>query len=281
MPTPPLYDHQKKVSAELNAFWRRSSEPLIITQPTGSGKTRVEAEIARRALSNRERLNVVVPLKSLMMQTRDAFIEWGVPENAINIWHHEHSQDDGSTARPVQITTFDTAAKKWGYDVKSKKWLGPKCDIMLVDECHVRRDYFFKRLANSNGTRFVGFSATPWSRSLGEAWTGGVLEPATTEGLIEGGILIPPRVFAKPSPDLAKVGLSVIDGVTDYNQAELAEAMMCADDVTADIIKTWREKGEDRPTFVFGVNKTHAQKLMQRFIASRAVKEGSVRVYLR
>jgi DNA repair protein RadD len=271
----PLRAHQKKALNDLDAVWRDDpkAKPIIFL-PTGSGKTRLAAEIARKALRKRQRVAFFVPLKNLMKQTRDEFIAAGIPEDLINIWHHQHNQEEGSTARPIQITTFDTATKKWRYDPKKKRWLGPAFDLGIVDECHVRRKYFFKRLDRPGKSRFVGLSATPWARSLGAAWTGGLIEPARMDELIDQKLLIPPRIFAKPSPDLAKVGLSVMkDGVTDYNQAELADAMIAANDVTADIIKTWRDQGEDRPTFVFGVNKTHAQKLMARFVASRVVKK--------
>src|SRR3546814_20854940 len=108
---------------------------------------------------------------------------------------------------------------------------------------------------------FIGPSATPWRRGMGRQWQDLVVA-ATTRELIADGYLSPFRVFAAAHPDLA--GVRTVAG--DYHEGDLAERMgegaLCADVAT-----TWLEKGTDRPTLAFGVNRPPAATLPARFMA--------------
>jgi superfamily II DNA or RNA helicase len=53
----------------------------------------------------------------------------------------------------------------------------------------------------------------------------------------------------------------------DYHEGQLSTVMSEAK-LTADIVKTWLEKGEDRPTLAFCVDLAHARKLRDQFEAA-------------
>src|SRR5690606_8287446 len=124
----------------------------------------------------------------------------------------------------------------------------PYTSVVIVDECHINSAVIDRLMKDRPGVVFIGLSATPWRRGMGRQWQDLVVA-ATTSELIEGGYLSPFRVFAAAHPDLT--GVRTVAG--DYHEGDLAERMS-EGALCADVVTTWLEKGEDRPTLVFGVN---------------------------
>ena len=106
---------------------------------------------------------------------------------------------------------------------------------------------------------FIGLSATPWTKGLGKYFDS-LLVAATTQELIDKGLLSKFRVFATGHPDLT--GVSTVAG--DYHEGELSAAMMRGS-LVADIVKTWKARWGKDKTFIFGVDCAHAQALQARF----------------
>jgi DNA repair protein RadD len=87
-----------------------------------------------------------------------------------------------------------------------------------------------------------------------------LIVPTTTAELIEKQFLSKFKVFAPSHPDLR--GVKTVAG--DYHEGQLS-AVMSEAKLTADVVKTWLEKGEDRPTLAFCVDLGHARKLADEF----------------
>jgi superfamily II DNA or RNA helicase len=109
---------------------------------------------------------------------------------------------------------------------------------------------------------FVGLSATPWTKGLGKHYDDLIIA-STTKELIDGGFLSPFRTFAPSHPDLD--GVRTVAG--DYHEGDLGEAMNKAP-LVADIVTTWLERGEGRPTLCFCVDRAHARSVQERFIGA-------------
>jgi phage/plasmid primase-like uncharacterized protein len=109
---------------------------------------------------------------------------------------------------------------------------------------------------------FVGLSATPWAKGMGLLWQDLVI-PCTVTSLIEQGFLSRFRVYAPDVPDLSAVRVDR----GEYAEAQLAELMGDAK-LVGSVVQTWLERGEDRPTLVFGVNRAHAAQLCEEFISA-------------
>jgi DNA repair protein RadD len=91
--------------------------------------------------------------------------------------------------------------------------------------------------------------------------------------LIDAGYLSKFRVFAPSSPDLT--GVRTVAG--DYHEGDLSEAMDKSA-LVADVVRTWLDRGEGRPTLCFAVNRVHAKHLQQKFIEA-GVAAGYVDAY--
>jgi superfamily II DNA or RNA helicase len=110
---------------------------------------------------------------------------------------------------------------------------------------------------------FFGLSATPWSRGMGDIWDD-LIVPTTLSELIELGWLCKFRVFASHErPDLSKI--KIVAG--EYHEGQLSE-VMSSKKITADVVSTWLEKGENRQTICFAVNRAHAATIHEQFEAA-------------
>jgi len=103
------------------------------------------------------------------------------------------------------------------------------------------------------------WSATPWHKCLGNLYQELVIG-GTTQGLVDAGYLVPFRPFAPSHVDLSDV--RTVAG--DFDLEGLDKAMNTAK-LTADIVETWLDRGEGRPTLCFAVNRAHAQNLCDAF----------------
>jgi superfamily II DNA or RNA helicase len=225
----------------------------MLQAPTGAGKTLLATHIIRRALDKGKRVAFTVPAISLIDQTVAAFEAEGI--HALGVLQGIHPRTDRE--QPIQVCSVQTVARR-------KR---PEVDLVLVDEAHQHHREIYRWMADCPQIPFVGLSATPWSRGLGKYYDALIIA-ATTSDLIRGGFLSDFVAFAPSEPDLANV--STIAG--DYHEGELAEAMDVPT-LTGDIVETWLKRAENRPTFVFCVNRRHAQHVTERFLEAGTVAE--------
>jgi superfamily II DNA or RNA helicase len=238
-----LYPHQLQAIESLRQALLKGENNPMLQAPTGAGKTVIAGQIVRSALAKGKRVTITVPKKDLIDQTIKSF--WGEGIREIGAIQARHEMTDPT--RPVQIATVQSL---------SRREL-PETDLVIVDEAHTNFDVINRWMAARPKLRFIGLSATPWSKGLGKHWYGPIVV-ATTQELIEKGYLCPFRVFAPSDPDLS----SVRTKAGDYREDDLSKAMQ---PLTGDVVTTWLERGEDRPTFCFAVDRAHAKHLEERF----------------
>jgi DNA repair protein RadD len=255
-----LHEHQKLAEAQLRESLRSGHRRPIIQSPTGSGKTVLAAAIVEKALAKGKRVIFTVPKLSLIDQTVERFNEEGI--RAIGVIQGYHPGTDGT--QPVQVASIQT--------LRRRKL--PEADLVIVDEAHEVHDFYREWMAKPEwqNVPFVGLTATPWTRGIGELYDD-LIVPTTTAELIEKEFLSKFKVFAPSHPDLR--GVKTVAG--DYHESQLSE-VMSKKELTADVVKTWLEKGEDRPTLAFCVDLAHARKLQEQF-ESAGVSCGYVDAY--
>src|ERR1700732_2231094 len=96
----------------------------ILQLPTGSGKTRIAAEIVLGSPSKERRAIFVVPRISLIEQTVAAFEREGIWN--IGVLQGRHFRTNLNA--PVQIASAQTLARR---DI-------PKADVVVINECHLQ-----------------------------------------------------------------------------------------------------------------------------------------------
>lgn len=242
-----LRPHQTRIMERLRQSLASGHRRPMVQAPTGAGKTVVAGAIVKGARSKAKRVLFVVPAIALIDQTVRSFMAEGIRH--IGVIQGSHPMTD--PAAPVQVASIQTLQRR----------AIPPFDIVVIDEAHRHFEMVGKWMAAEDwqDVPFVGLSATPWTKGLGKHYDD-LIQVTTTAELIAAGYLSPFRVYAPSHPDLA--GVRTVAG--DYHEGDLSQAMN-KPELVADVVTTWRRQGEDRPTFVFAVDRAHAKRLQTEF----------------
>jgi superfamily II DNA or RNA helicase len=235
--------------ALLRATVARRCFRVALKLPTGAGKTVVAATIFKSAKERNPnaRLLIIVDQLTLIDQTVDALYAAGLYD--IGVIQADHPKTDPS--KSIQVASVQTLRRRGM----------PPADLVIVDECH-RQDGWLQEIMASEEWKnipFIGLSATPWSKGLGNVYEE-LIDPVTMQELIDAGYLSPFKVFAAAHPDLT--GIKTLAG--DYHEGQLSERMQ-EGGLIADLIGTWKARGENRPTLIFCVDRAHAKAVQLRF----------------
>jgi superfamily II DNA or RNA helicase len=224
---------------------RRRRKRIMLQLCTGAGKTVIAAEIIRMAREKRKRVLFIVDAISLIDQTVQRFEEHGLED--IGVIQGSHWRTNYS--KPIQVASVQTLARR----------SIPDFDFAIVDEAHAQYKAIRDMMDENPEKIFIGLSATPWSKGLGNSYEE-LLVPVRMQELIDQGYLSPFKVYAPSHPDLSKT--KVIAG--DYDEDDLAR-VMGDETLVADVVQTWKNLGQGMPTLCFCVDRAHARLMADRF----------------
>jgi DNA repair protein RadD len=242
-----LRSHQTHVIAEIDKAIAEGCRRIMVQAPTGFGKTIVAAVMLNKRRLAGGRGIFTVPALSLIDQTVEKFYAEGILDLGVIQANHFMT----NSARPIQIASVQTLARR---EI-------PNADLVFIDEAHRIFESVNEWLDDPEWANvpFIGLTATPWTKGLGRYFDRLIIGSTTSE-LIGEGYLSKFRVFAPVSPDLAKV--RIVAG--DYHEGDLAAAMDRSP-LVADVVSTWLDRGQNRPTICFAVDRAHAKHLQMKF----------------
>src|ERR1700682_2929970 len=242
-----LHPHQVALVERIGQAIDDGCHHIVAQAATGFGKTIVAATLAKRECDKRRRTLFIVPALSLIDQTVDKFYAEGIRDIGVIQANHDLT----NWSRPVQIASCQTLMRLQM----------PPADMVIIDEVHRWYEAYEGWLTGPwKHIPVIGLTATPWTRGLGKHFSK-LIVGATTQQLIDAGFLSKFRVFAPASPDLSAV--RTVAG--DFRDDDLSKAMDKSA-LVADVVTTWIERGQDRPTLCFAVDRAHAKHLQQRFL---------------
>ena len=230
---------------------------LLLTLPTGAGKTLTASELIRSALEMGRRVLFVVHLRELVEQTVRAFARLGIDH--VGVMRGDAGRVDVSA--PVQIASIQTLARR----------ARPAADVIILDEAHRSlSDSYVKHVWEAYPEAIViGLTATPCrgdGRPLGERYDALVVG-ATYSELIASGHVADPIVYA-PRVDVDLSGIRRIGG--DWADDEVEKAMTA---IVGDIVPTWKERAEGRTTICFASGIAHSKDIVRRFLEAGVAAE--------
>lgn len=242
-----LRPHQESALSKLKLSLGRGNRKPILRLPTGAGKTKLAAAITEGALNKGNRVVFTVPAISLINQTVESFLAEGITD--IGVIQSDHVMTNPSM--PVQIASVQTLQNRFL----------PDAEVVVFDEVHRFYQLYADWMAMEQfeRTKFIGLSATPWTKGLGKHFDDLIIG-ATTQELIDAGYLSRFDVFCPSHPDLS--GVKTVAG--DYHEGQLADVMSDAD-LVADIVETWLKRGTGNKTLCFCVDRAHARKVQTQF----------------
>jgi superfamily II DNA or RNA helicase len=261
-PIPPwvLWKHQQEGVDDIEAAPERR---IVACSPTGSGKTLLGMELARRAIRQDLRVMVMAPRHELIQQFKERMDTWAKGAYGIISAGFRHAQD---LYRPLQLASVDTLVSRV---VKRRSLVLPSADLVICDEVHLYQTAHRAGLLEMfPGARIIGLTATPGrydGRPLGMTFER-LIEIETMKGLIDKGYLVPPLYYAPSVPDLRRV--QKVAG--DYNRKQLEERM---EPLLGDIIEHWLKLACTRRTVVFATTVGQSVYLAERFRATGVAAE--------
>ena len=154
----------------------------------------------------------------------------------------------------IQVCSAQTLEKRGSF---------PGLDLLIIDECHDKRKETIAFIKNNPHIRTIGLSASPFTKGLGDTYSH-VVSATTTKELVDGGWLVPLRVYIAKEIDMK--GAKKVAG--EWSQDVATERGI---KITGDIVAEWVKKtheifGEPRRTVVFCSGVAHGKELSQRFM---------------
>lgn len=246
-----LYDHQQAAIEQIRQSFQAGNDRVLLAAPCGFGKTIVSAWMAKQAISRGKRVMFFADRVKLIDQTLSAFDKFGIEYGVIQADHPLTDYD-----KPCQIASVQTIARR--------KHI-PDYDLAIVDECHTAYQSMTKMMDRFNVAKYIGLSATPYSRGLGLIWQD-LIVPVTTEQLIERKFLAPVHYFGGRSVDVSRIKTKALaTGGADYDPDALEAATDADTGLVGDIVRNWLEHGENRQTIAFCPSIKQSKFLVEEF----------------
>ena len=233
-----LRDYQSLAFDQAREHIRAGARSVLISAPTGSGKTVLASALMEMAQHKGNRANFVVDRLSLIDQTSAMFDRYGLEHGVIQSMHPRFRP-----ALPLQVCSVQTLAKRG--------W--PESKIDIFDEAHVLHATHKARMTQRTSI-VIGLTATPFTRGLGK-WFDAVVNVTTTRKLIGQGWLSPYRVFSCTAPDMSGV---TVRSTGEWDEKESSGKAL---EIVGDVVAEYLKHGEGRKFICSGVDTAHVQDL--------------------
>jgi superfamily II DNA or RNA helicase len=173
--------------------------------------------------------------------------------------HKELLESLGVLTDKVRVESVFTEASRLG------KYAPDDVSLIIIDEAHLAEAASYKKVCEYYDCRRVLFTATP-SRLDGKPLTlaDTLITGITANELIQMGAISEYDYYA---PDL-NIDTESVDMVAgEYNNSQLTE-VMCQSAIYGDVLKYYRQLGENRQAIAYCVSVKHAQQTADMFNAN-------------
>jgi superfamily II DNA or RNA helicase len=247
---PELRPYQTDAVGRVRDALRRSRR-VLLTSPTGSGKTIMFAWLACAVAAHGSRILILAHRTELAHQISEALTAFGVAHGLI-------AAGRPTSGEPVQVAMVLTLINRlYRHNVVDY-------DLVVVDEAHHSVASSWQRiLAAFPQAYLLGVTATPErldGRPLRDLYDELVMAPTVTE-LVAAGFLSPAVTYAAPvSPDLTGIRTRL----GDFEQGALAERMTNGK-LIGDAVEHYRKLSPQLPGLAYCVGIAHSMATAEAF----------------
>ncbi|MEW8230380.1 MAG: DEAD/DEAH box helicase family protein [Candidatus Thiodiazotropha endolucinida] len=243
-----LRPFQETVIDELRSGLIQGHKHQLLALATGSGKTVTAAHMIHRAAKKRHKSLFVVDRVELVSQAVNHLSEIGLK---VGTFQSENTMVRASDE--VVVASIQTIRSRGAIP----------SGFVIIDEAHILHQAHIDLMRQWDNVPIIGLSATPLREDLGKYFTNLVRGPSI-QWLIENGYLTPSRAYCPTAEALEKALDNVKTRAGDYAENELSTALN-RKELIGDLITTWKERGESRPTLTFAVDIAHSKAITQEF----------------
>ena len=243
-----LRDYQQKAIDDIRKQYALGKKRVLLHLATGGGKTHCFSYMLKGAAEKGTKALMVVRGRDLLEQASARLHHEGVDHGVYMANHKLYSPD-----KNIQICSIDT--------LNSRK-LRPEAEFIVIDEAHLATSQSFKEFLAYYADKFIlAVTATPYGDSDMTHLADVIVSPIGIQELIDAGYLVDARYFSSPNYiDLSDVKIKK----GDYDEKQLNEKMTNIKFIS-DIVKNYKNKGEDRRALVFAVSIEHSKKIEHEF----------------
>ena len=227
---PPPRDFQTQALQRLREEMLQGKSRLILSAPTGSGKTYLGLLLAKLAMDKGRRAIFVCDRIELIDQTVNTAVNYGLRDIGVIQGAHPLRRNH---ARLLIASSQTLARRQWPVDI----------DLTIIDEAHTIYESWSRRLRENPRAKTIGLTATPFTKGLGRLFDG-LVNAAVMDRLVAEGVLVQPKFFGHKRFDLA--GAAIKGG--EYDSDDLTQR---GTPLIGDIVQAWKDRAQKRKTICF------------------------------
>lgn len=247
-----LRPHQIKAVEMLRRGWKQHDTHLI-NMPCGAGKTAFASYLCDAFSNAGKKVVFAAPYITLVNQTYERFEQYGHRDLSV-IWRRDARYRKNCR---VQIASSDTLIRRDFPD---------DAEILIVDECDLKRKKLLEIIENKPGLKTIGLTATPFAPWMGSIYQN-FIKPVTARELAALGYLTPFDIYSPQPPKIEK-GLKLkmnefgeLDIPEDYAAKVMGDAK-----IVGDVLDNWIRNGKNEPTIAFAPNVSTANAYCLEFL---------------
>jgi DNA repair protein RadD len=246
-----LREHQEETIIQIKNSLRAGNKKPLVAAPCSFGKTVLAAQLMKQCQDKGKSSIFICDRVKLVNQTIEKFKEFDIDFSVIQAYHELYNKD--KTAHIASIQSLRNF----------KHW--PHADMIIIDECHVLAEAIKEKMQEWNNVVFIGLSATPYSKGLGNYFDD-LLVPITPNELLKKGYLCEVEYFGGRKPDISSVKTKYLaSGGSEYLEKDLKVAIEKDALLAGDVVENWIKRAENKMTIAFSPSIKHSKDMVKLF----------------
>ena len=244
-----LRDYQNSAISNVRKSLQAKYRSVLLTLPTGAGKTVIFSEITRLAGLKGASVLILVHRKELIDQAGDKLTKANVKYGIIAAGRKESKSN-------VQVASVQTLINRLNNP--------NQFDLIIIDEAHHAVANSWRKIFDFYKSAIkLGVTATPMRMTgagLGEIFDKLIIGSTIPE-LVEQKYLAEHEVYAQPN----KLNLDKIRTIRgDFDRKEVEDELDKVD-IVGDAVENYRRLGQNKPAIAFCISVKHGQYVTNKF----------------
>ena len=244
---PRAYQHQ--AVADVEREFHQGRRRVILSMPTGSGKTYTAARLIHDRAVRGEHSLFVVDRVELVFHAVETLQRLGLQVGVL-----QGENTDMRPADEVTVASIQTIrARGVGF-----------ANFIVIDEVHILHRAHIQLLKDLFWIPTLGLSATPLRKDLGKYFESLVRGPSVRELMASGALVSNIHAYCPSHKAMRRILEGVRTRGGDFIEGDLSKAVN-RKELVGDIVGTWKAKASDRQTLCFAVDIAHSKSIVEDF----------------
>lgn len=208
-----LWPHQERALDELKAAIADGEQSILLTCPTGGGKTRMAQEAILWALATRNWNSVLYSNRKMLLEQTSKVLDRSDIVHGLRASGHQ-----AELMQKVQLSSIQTERSRV---YTKEQWSLHPAKLVLIDEAHVNGNGTAEQIIRDHremGAFTVGLTATPLD--LGHLYER-LIVAGTMSELRECGALVPAIHYGPDEPDLRHIEKIKVQASGEFSENEI------------------------------------------------------------